>query len=120
MTSPVDTESVIYDDVTLTVGLRYSVDTDNNTVAIYRAYGSTPGNGLYYATNKEFYYANPAVFGPIEQQPTSSSWSYSTDSTPGAYFADLPPYALLDCRITVAGMEQSYRDVSVICELDWL
>lgn len=117
MTRPIDTETVSHDDVTITVGLRYSADEANNTVSIYRAYGSTPDNGMFYATNKKFYYSNPSVFDPIKKTPTGTSWSYSTDSTAGFYYADVAPYALLDCRITVRGMESSGRDVSVICEL---
>ena len=91
----------------------------NNMIAVYRAFGSAPHNNMYSATNKEFFYANPMVFYTIEQHPTQSSWSYTTDSTPGAYLGDLPPFALLNCRISVTGMESSYRDVSVICKLDW-
>ena len=120
MTNPTDTEKVLHDDITMTVGLSYSTDAKNNTVSIYRAYGSAPNNGLYYAIDKAFYYANPAIFGPVEQHPTATSWSYATDSRPGTYVDSLAPYALLDCRITVAGMEYTYRDVSVICRLDWL
>lgn len=120
MTNTTDTEKVLHDDITLTAGLTYSIDAKNNTVSIYYAYGSAPNNGLYYAIDKAFYYANPAVFGPIEKHPTSTSWSYKTDSTPGNYVSSVAPYALLDCRITIAGMEYTYRDVSVICRLDWL
>ena len=75
MSQPVDVETVRKDDVTITVGLRYSADAKSNTVAIYRAYGSAPNNGLYYATNKKFYYANPSVFSPIVKTPTTVSWS---------------------------------------------
>ena len=116
----VDISTVLNDDVTLTVGLNYSTNASNNSVAIYRAFGSAPSNGLYYATNKCFYYANPAVFYTISKYPTSSSWSYTTDSTYGNYWSSAPPFALLDCRITIAGMESSYRDVSVICQLSWV
>lgn len=119
MTRPVDAEKVLRDDITLTVGLTYSIDEERQLISVYKAYGSAPGNGLYYASDKEFYYANPMVFDPIYQTPTSTSWSYTTDSTPGAYLGDLPPYALLDCRITVGGMEGSYRDVSVICKAEF-
>ena len=117
MSQPVDVETVKKDDVTITVGLRYSADAKSNTVAIYRAYGSAPNNGLYYATNKKFYYANPSVFSPIVKTPTTVSWSYETNSQAGSYMSELPPYALLDCRIMVGGMPHSYRDVSVIFEL---
>ena len=117
MSKPVDIETVLRDDVTITVGLNYSADASNNTVSIYRAYGSTPDNGFYYVVDKEFYYANPAVFGPIKKTPTTTSWSYSTDSTAGSYYGDVAPYALLDCKITVRGMESSCREVSVSCEL---
>ena len=117
MSQPVDVETVRKDDVTITVGLRYSADAKSNTVAIYRAYGSAPNNGLYYATNKKFYYTNPSVFSPIVKTPTTVSWSYETNSQAGSYMSELPPYALLDCRIMVGGMPHSYRDVSVIFEL---
>lgn len=120
MANSLETEKVLHDSITLTVGLEYSVDSARRTVSIYRAYGSAPRNGLYYAMDKAFYYSNPTVFDPIEKHPTASSWSYVTNSAPGDYYSELPPYALLDCRITVEGMEHTYRDVSVICRLDWL
>ena len=68
-------------------------------------------------TNKKFYYTNPSVFSPIVKTPTTVSWSYETNSQAGSYMSELPPYALLDCRIMVGGMPHSYRDVSVIFEL---
>lgn len=118
MTDPLDVEKVLHEDIDITVGLRYSADEDTNTVSIYRAYGSAPDKGMYYAVDKEFYYSNPSVFATVKQTPTSTSWSYTTDSRPGPYFGQLPPHSLLDCNITVRGMESSHRFVSVLFTLD--
>lgn len=120
MTIPVDGEETIRYEVPITVGLRYSVDEKKNAVSIYRAFGSAPETGMYYAINKVFYLSNYFVFGTMKQYPTTDSWSYTTDSTPGTYNGTFCPHALLDCRITVRGMESSYRDVSVIFELDFV
>ena len=120
MTIPVDGEETIRYEVPITVGLRYSVDEKKNAVSIYSAFGSAPETGMYYAINKVFYYSNYFVFGTMKQYPTTDSWSYTTDSTPGTYNGTFCPHALLDCRITVRGMESSYRDVSVIFELDFV
>lgn len=120
MTTPIDADTTLYDDVTLTAGLRYAVDDNANAVSIYRAYGSAPDSGMFYATNKAFHYSNAYVFGTITKYPTGESWSYSTDSRPGSYNKIFCPSACLECRITVRGMESSYRDVAVTFTLDYV
>lgn len=65
MTIPVDGEETIRYEVPITVGLRYSVDEKKNAVSIYRAFGSAPETGMYYAINKVFYYSKDFVIsGP--------------------------------------------------------
>lgn len=112
-----DIEQTQYDDITLTAGFSYSYNSQTKKVAMYRAYGSAPNNGLYYAASKEFYYQNIDIFDRIYQYPTASSWSYTTNSSWGGYSPVLPPQSGLKCRITVAGMEYTHRDVEVVCNL---
>ena len=112
-----DIEQTQYDDITLTAGFSYSYNSQTKKVAMYRAYGSAPSNGLYYTTKQEFYYQNPGVFERIYQYPTTSSWSYTTNSAWGIYAFARPTASGLNCRITVAGMEYTYRDVEVYCPL---
>lgn len=118
MSKPIDTHTVLNEDVVLTAGLEYSANASNNTVSIYRAYGSSPDNGMFYATDKRFYYANPDVFSTIKKTPTTAYWSYNTNSAPGYYYSDLTPFAMLDCKLKVRGMDSVYRDASVKCKLE--
>lgn len=111
------TEKVQREEVVLTVGLTYSIDYQNNLVGIHAAYGSAPNNGLYYAANKEFNYSNPSLFSET-RYPASTSWLYQTNSTMATYFSDVPPFARLDCRIVVSGMESLYREAAVVCEIN--
>ncbi|SNX52606.1 hypothetical protein [Thermoanaerobacterium sp. RBIITD] len=116
LSSIIDGSTTKNDDIILTTGLSYSANALNNTVSIYAVFGSTTPQGMYYAGNRVVYWRNPGAGLGGKFYPTSDSWHYSTDSTPGAYRSDVPPYSILDCRIYVYGMT-AYRDVSVEFDL---
>lgn len=105
------------DDITLTAGMYYSADAAHNSVSVYSVFGSTTPQGLYYATNRKFYWRNPGAGVGGQYAPYDNSWSYLTDSTAGAYSTSAPPYSLLDCEVHVSGMT-AYRNVSVKCTLN--
>ena len=108
--------STINDNITITAGFTYSMNASANTVTIYSAFGSTTPKGLYYATDRVFYWRNPGSLGGGKFYPTTNSWSYAGDKKPGQYYASLPPKAILDCNVRVSGMS-SVRSISVTCSL---
>jgi cell division protein YceG involved in septum cleavage len=83
--------STINDNITITAGFTYSMNASANTVTIYSAFGSTTPKGLYYATDRVFYWRNPGSLGGGKFYPTTNSWSYAGDKKPGQYYASLPP-----------------------------
>lgn len=104
------------DDIKITTGLRYTCSQSTNMVSILSVFGSTEDIGLYYASNRIVYWINPGPNLGGNLYPTSSSWTYLTDSTEGLYNSNLPPYSLLNCDICISGMTAK-RTISVICSL---
>lgn len=111
--------TTLRDDITITTGLTYSANPANNTVRLYSVFGSTIDTGYYYACERTVYWRNPGAGigsgGPINID--TASWSFPTDSTPGAFSSSLPPYSLLDCKVCIIGMTAT-RTISVLCQLD--
>lgn len=108
------------DDIILRTGLVYSADSVKNTVRIYNVFGSTYQNGqYYYPTNRRVYWRNPGAGIGGKFFPTSNSWNYSVDSSPGFYETSTLnfPYSLLDCDVRISGMS-SKRTVSVMYNLN--
>lgn len=114
--SIIEVDETKTDDITLTAGMTYSADAANNTVSMYSAFGSTTDQGLYYADNRQFYWRNAGGIGD-HKSPSTSLWSYATDSTPYTYYSSQPPYSLTEADVHVYGMG-GYRTVSVKYELD--
>lgn len=88
----------------VTAGLTYGANASNNTVKIYNAFGSTVNKGLFYVTNRAFYWRNPGSGGGSPLAPTSASWNYTVSDSWGAYISSLPPYAITDAKVAVTGM----------------
>lgn len=111
--------STKHDDIRITAGLYYNLSADGWGVSITSAFGSTEGVGLYYPSNRRFYWGNPGagVGSNGALKPTTNSWSYTTNSTYGQYYSSLPPWAITDCTVLVSGMTGVSREVSVTCEL---
>ena len=111
-------EKIKNSDIILQTGLTYNRDVvSTGEVSIYTVFGSTTNVGSYYAENRKVSWRNPGPNIGGTFTPTTSSWSYSVDSTSGAYNSNRPPYSLLECDIRVSGMT-SYRTVEVLCELE--
>ena len=106
--------TTLEDDITIMTGLTYSVS--GSGVRIHNVFGATTPKGLYYAENRKVYWRNPGVGVGGTLTPTSNSWNYSVDSSPGLYSPNAKPYSLLDCRVRVSGMS-TYRDITVMCTL---
>jgi len=105
-------------DIILTTGLTYNRDVvSTGEVSIYTVFGSTTNVGSYYAENRKVSWRNPGADVGGAFTPTTSSWSYSVDSTSGAYNSNRPPFSLLECDVRISGMT-SYRTVEVLCELE--
>lgn len=112
----ITSESTLRDSVVITTGLVYSFNESDSTVRVYNVYGSTiPTDAIFYAENRRVTWRNPGAYLGGVFHPTSNSWNYSVDSTPGAYTSvgGLIPYSLLDCHIRVSGMSSYDRLVSV-------
>lgn len=112
MGSKVSGSSTLDDDITITTGLTYSSDSSNNTVSIYKVFGSTSTSGNYYASNRTVYWRNPGAGVGDTLYPTTNTWSYDVDSTAGAYYSSVQPYSLLDCEVHILDMS-AYRTISV-------
>lgn len=110
--------SELNDDITIKTGLTYSVDAAKNAVTVYNVFGSTSREGLFYPENRRVYWRNPYASGNQGGtfKPESDSWNYTVNSGTGAYFADNPPYSLLDCTVRISGMS-STREISVMFKL---
>lgn len=102
------------DDITITAGMKYNISGSN--VKIIDVFGSTVNNGLFYASNREFYWRHPGTGEGGSYYPTTSSWNYNVNSNYGLYESRIPPKTILDCRINVSGMT-AYKDISVTCTL---
>lgn len=109
--------AILYDDITIKIGLTYSANASNNTVRIYKVFGSTKNKGNYYASNRRVFYSNPGAYGTKTFSPSSSSWNKSVNSTAGQYFSSLPPFSTLECRVNISGMT-AYRMIYVTFKLD--
>lgn len=109
------------DDITIKAGLTYSANAQKNTVSLKKVLGATEPKGLYYATDRKFYWRNPGADVGEATSPTSNSWNYTLSATQqreGSYYPELPSYALTECKVMVSGMEPLSRTISVTCKLD--
>lgn len=93
-----------YSDVNVTAGLTYGSKASNNTVIIYNAFGSTVNKGLYYVSNRAFYWRNPWAGTGGPSNPTTASWNYSVTDYWAGYVSQTPPYAITDATVSVSGM----------------
>ncbi|NLB78707.1 MAG: hypothetical protein GX796_07650 [Clostridiaceae bacterium] len=79
-------------------------------------FGATVNKGLFYASDREFYWRHPGTGEGGTFYPITSSWNYTVNSGYGLYERRFPPKTILDCRINVSGIT-AYKDVSVTCAL---
>lgn len=103
--------STKYSDVNVTAGLTYGSKASNNTVIIYNAFGSTVNKGLYYVSNRAFYWRNPWSGTGSPLYPTTASWNYAVTDYWSGYTSQLPPYALTVATVSVSGMTAT-REIS--------
>lgn len=113
--------STIDRDVILTAGMTYSYSETDSVVTVYNVFGSTQGQGLYYATNREVHWRHPGA-GVYDNAfyPTANSWNQSVYAS-GYYESSLLsyPHCLLKCDVHISGMT-SYKEASLEFHLNYL
>lgn len=109
--------NVLYDDITLTIGIYYKYSAEYNTISLRNVYGSTPRSGDYYASNRQVYYTNQYAGIQDYYYPTTDSWQIATQQTSARYNSEVPPFAQLSCEIHITDMS-AYRTVTVTCSVN--
>lgn len=109
--------ATLKDNITITTGLTYSTKVSNNTVRLYKVFGSTKNKGNYYASNRKVYYSNPGAYGTKTFTPSKNPWNVSVNSKAGQYISSLPPFSTLQCRVNISGMT-AYRTIYVTFKLE--